>query len=95
MELAAAVALLTLIGWWVDGRFGTAPWGVLVGSLLGLVGGMYNLIRDSLAAVKATSVRAPGSGRGAEPPADPRRHDLDNSGKPGEPRADDRAGADD
>jgi F0F1-type ATP synthase assembly protein I len=52
LELAGAVAGLALIGHWIDGKFGTAPWGILVGVIVGLVGGMYNLVRESLAAVK-------------------------------------------
>jgi F0F1-type ATP synthase assembly protein I len=52
LELAGATAGLALIGYWVDGRFGTRPWGVVIGAILGLVGGLYNLIRESLAAVR-------------------------------------------
>ena len=51
-EVVGAVAGLTLVGYWVDRRYGCQPWGVLIGAGLGLVGGMYNLIRESLAAVK-------------------------------------------
>jgi F0F1-type ATP synthase assembly protein I len=52
IELAAAVGGFTLAGYWWDRYFGTGPWGVLTGALLGLVGGMYNVIRQSLQAVK-------------------------------------------
>lgn len=51
-EFAAAVAGFTLVGVWVDRHYGHAPWGVIVGVALGLIGGMYNLIRESLAASK-------------------------------------------
>jgi len=51
LELAAATAGLALIGYWVDGHYGTRPWGMLAGVIIGLVGGLYNLIRESLAAV--------------------------------------------
>jgi len=54
MELVAAVAGFTLAGYFWDRHFGTKPWGVLIGALLGLVGGLYNVIRQSLAAVKET-----------------------------------------
>lgn len=50
VELAAAILGFTLVGYWVDRHWGTAPWGLVVGVLLGVVGGLYNLIRQSLAA---------------------------------------------
>jgi F0F1-type ATP synthase assembly protein I len=52
VELAAAVAGFTLAGYWWDRHFHTEPWGVLIGVALGLIGGMYNLIRQSLLASK-------------------------------------------
>jgi F0F1-type ATP synthase assembly protein I len=52
LELAGATAGLALIGYWVDGRFGTRPWGTIVGVVIGLVGGLYNLVRESLEAVR-------------------------------------------
>lgn len=51
-ELVGAVVGLTLIGYWWDRHFGSSPWGLLTGAVLGLVGGMYNLIRQSLSAFK-------------------------------------------
>ena len=50
VNFAAAVAGFTLVGYWIDHHHETSPWGVLIGMVLGLVGGMYNLIRSSLAA---------------------------------------------
>jgi F0F1-type ATP synthase assembly protein I len=47
-ELAAGVAGFVLLGLWFDRRFGTKPWGILSGALLGIVGGSYNLIRVAL-----------------------------------------------
>jgi len=52
LELAGAVAGFALLGYWVDRRFATQPWGVLIGVMLGLVGGLYNLVRESLQAVR-------------------------------------------
>lgn len=52
LELAGATAGLALLGYWIDGRFGTAPWGILGGVVIGIVGGLYNLVRESLAAVR-------------------------------------------
>ena len=66
-ELAAAVAGFTLIGYWWDRHFGTSPWGLLTGIALGLIGGTYNLIRQSLSAFKE-------AGSGTEKPGgDPKR----------------------
>jgi F0F1-type ATP synthase assembly protein I len=50
VEFAGVVIGFTLIGLWIDRKYDKSPWGVLIGSSLGLIGGMYNLIRESLAA---------------------------------------------
>jgi F0F1-type ATP synthase assembly protein I len=55
VELAAAVGGLSLAGYWWDRHFGTSPWGLLTGLSLGMVGGMYNLIRQALAANRKAS----------------------------------------
>ena len=52
LELAGAVAGFALLGYWVDRRFGTQPWGSIGGVVLGLIGGLYNLVRESLQAVR-------------------------------------------
>lgn len=44
-EFAAGFVGLTLVGLWIDRTFDTAPWGLLIGLFIGLVGGTYNLIR--------------------------------------------------
>ena len=54
VEFAAAVAGFTLVGFWIDRHYDSRPWGVLIGAFLGLTGGMYNLIRESLAAFRET-----------------------------------------
>ncbi len=55
VNYAAAVAGFGLIGWWVDSRWDTRPWGVLIGVALGLIGATYNLVRESMAAFKNIS----------------------------------------
>ena len=52
LEVAGAAAGCALLGYWIDGRFGTSPWGMVVGVVVGLVGGLYNLVRESLQAVR-------------------------------------------
>ena len=56
IELAAAVGGLTLAGWWWDRHFGTEPWGFWIGLTIGMVGGMYNLIRRAMAAGRNASI---------------------------------------
>ena len=50
VEFAGAVGGFALLGYWIDGHWNTKPWGLLICVGLGLVGGTYNLIRESLAA---------------------------------------------
>ena len=49
-ELVAGVGAFVLVGYWWDRHFGTEPWGFWIGLSIGMVGGMYNLIRQGLAA---------------------------------------------
>ena len=42
-----------LIGYWIDTKYDSSPKGVLTGAILGIIGGGYNLIRESLMAAKA------------------------------------------
>lgn len=44
-ELAGVVAIMTLGGWWLDGKFNTHPWLILTGLAVSLVGGIYKLWR--------------------------------------------------
>lgn len=48
VELAAAVVVGCLLGYWVDRRLDTLPWGLLTGAAIGVIGGLYNLIRPAL-----------------------------------------------
>ncbi len=66
LELAGAVAGLSLLGYWIDGKFDTGPWGLLGGLAMGLVGGVYNLVKASLAAVRDANTEA-------TPPGDDKR----------------------
>jgi F0F1-type ATP synthase assembly protein I len=52
LELAGATGGLALVGYWFDRHFGTNPWGILVGVVIGIVGGLYNLVRESLSAIR-------------------------------------------
>lgn len=54
IELTAALVGFTLVGFWVDHRYGTGPWGIVVGAVLGLIGGMYNFLKQALRATRST-----------------------------------------
>jgi ATP synthase protein I len=40
-QLAGAVGLGTLAGWWLDKKLGTSPWLLVAGALLGIGLGFY------------------------------------------------------
>jgi F0F1-type ATP synthase assembly protein I len=52
LELAGATAGLAFVGYWIDSKYGTGPWGILSGVLIGIVGGLYNMVKESLKAVR-------------------------------------------
>ena len=56
LELAGALAGFALVGYWIDRRYETEPWGLVIGVILGLVGGLYNLVRQSLQAVREARI---------------------------------------
>lgn len=49
-ELAASIAGGGLLGWWLDRRFDSSPAWLLTGLGIGIVGGLYNVVRAALAA---------------------------------------------
>jgi F0F1-type ATP synthase assembly protein I len=48
MTFAITVAALTLAGHWADNHFGTAPWLLLVGAILGIAIGFYHFLKAVL-----------------------------------------------
>jgi len=60
LDLAIVVGGFAALGWWLDRKYGWAPWGVLVGALLGLVGGLTNFLRDALRVAKSDARRMGG-----------------------------------
>ncbi len=51
MELTGAVIGGCVIGWYIDKHFGTR-YGLMTGALIGIVGGMYNLIKQAFKTIK-------------------------------------------
>ena len=48
LQMAVGVGLGVWAGTWFDKKCNSAPWGVVVGSGLGLSSGMYLLIKDAI-----------------------------------------------
>ncbi len=47
VQFAGGIVGLALLGWWLDTWLNTGkPWFALTGGLLGMVGGMWQLIRQ-------------------------------------------------
>jgi ATP synthase protein I len=70
LELAGAVAGFALLGYWVDRHYATKPWGLVGGVVLGFVGGLYNLVKQSLRAVR--EAKAEDAAHAAAPSAEDR-----------------------
>ncbi len=43
LELGGIIMLMTLGGWWLDGKLGSSPWCLLAGAAIGVIGGLYRL----------------------------------------------------
>ncbi len=69
-EVAAQVAAGALLGWLFDRWRGTAPNGLLVGSVLGIVIGLASLIRGALKLNRQLDRQFPTTGRGKPLPLD-------------------------
>jgi ATP synthase protein I len=48
LQMLVGVGLGYAIGNWLDKKYGWTPWGVMVGTMLGLAAGMYLLIKDAI-----------------------------------------------
>ena len=48
VELAGTLAVFCLLGYWIDSKFDTSPLWMVIFSFLGIIGGLYNMIRQSV-----------------------------------------------
>ena len=48
LQMLVGVLLGVFVGRWVDGKFHSDPWGLLICVMLGLASGMYLLIKDAI-----------------------------------------------
>lgn len=56
-ELGGAILGGCAIGWYIDERFGTR-YGLITGAIVGIVGGMYNLLKQGLKLIKDEQKRS-------------------------------------
>jgi ATP synthase protein I len=66
LEMGIAVILGLLLGRWLDGRFGTTPWLLIVFTMLGMAAGMKGVFRavresDKIAAENEANEKRGGS----------------------------------
>ena len=58
MELVAGVAGFVLLGYWIDLKYETRPVALIVGSCLGVTGGLYHFIRKAVELQRKTEKAA-------------------------------------
>jgi ATP synthase protein I len=61
--MATSIVVPTLIGVWLDRRWGTDPWLTVIGLVLGLAGGLYGSYRQLQTMLRRQRERS-GGGRG-------------------------------
>ena len=49
LQLAISVVVFFFIGYWLDGKFGTSPWGTIGGAFLGAAGGLTKFLKEAIA----------------------------------------------
>lgn len=57
LTLALATVLFLLLGWWADGRLGTAPLLTLAGALVGAAAGFYSMLQHLIFFPRAEEAR--------------------------------------
>lgn len=45
MQLAVTVAVMVLLGYWLDNKFQTSPWLLIIFSFLGIASALYNFLK--------------------------------------------------
>jgi F0F1-type ATP synthase assembly protein I len=48
LQTAFGLLLGAVVGIWIDKKYKTDPWGILIGSGLGFLSGLYLLIREAI-----------------------------------------------
>lgn len=59
LQFALTMAVLGALGWWLDGKFGTLPWLLVTGVLVGALGGFVRIVKAVPAKSAFTPKRPP------------------------------------
>ena len=78
MEVAAQVAAGAVLGWLYDKWRGSAPTGLLVGGIAGIVVGLFSMIRGAMKLNQELERKHPTAGRGRPLVDDEDEEDEDN-----------------
>ena len=57
LQFALAILLFVYLGQWLDRRFGTEPWLLLIGVFVGAGGGFYSIYRKLMADLRRDEER--------------------------------------
>lgn len=57
LQFALAIVLFVYLGQWLDRRFGTEPWLLLIGVFVGAGGGFYSIYRKLMADLRRDEER--------------------------------------
>jgi hypothetical protein len=93
-EVVGTVAGGALVGYWIDRHYKSAPWGLLIGSVLGLLAGLYNLVREALRINRGPQAGlAEGQDRAGSPGSQDRAGSAGRQDRAGSAGRQDRAGS--
>ncbi|HEY4132265.1 MAG TPA: AtpZ/AtpI family protein [Gemmatimonadaceae bacterium] len=56
-QFAAAILVFTGVGYWLDARFRTTPWFLMIGAFVGAAGGFFSMYRKVMAAQRQDAER--------------------------------------
>lgn len=59
LQFALTMAVLGALGWWLDSKFGTLPWLMVAGILIGAIGGMVRIVKAVPGSQSFTPTRPP------------------------------------
>jgi hypothetical protein len=93
-DVVATVAGGALVGYWIDRHYKSAPWGLLIGSVLGLLAGLYTLVREALRINRGPEAGpAEGQDRAGSTGSQDRAGSPGSQDRAGSPGSQDRAGS--